>query len=142
MTETLLLRPTLPCSQCTSITSILFANCSPGLEGSKSIAKALAKVILCNGQVRESLQSVDMQGCVFNKSFNWICDALDDLVQLEYVNLRDCELTQSRKDKLQYKLGITRRENPPILYLEWEDDASDSGTDEDDHYEFDFSQAV
>lgn len=83
-----------------------------------------------------------MQGCIFNKSFGWICDALNDLSQLEYVNLRDCELTQSQKGKIEYKLGITKRENPPTLYLDWDDDASDSGTDEDDQYEFDCSQAV
>lgn len=129
-------------SQATSITSIAFVNCGPGLDGSTSIAKALAKVTLCNGQVRESLKFVDMQGCVFNKSFGWICDALDDLERLEYVNLRDCELTPSQKKKIQYKLGIKKRDNPPLLYLDWNDSASDSSADEDDEYEFEYSQAL
>ena len=146
MMETLLLSvslcfsPNLRPSQ-----SIMFVNCGPGLDRSTSIAKALAKVTLCNGQVRESLKSVDMQGCVFNKSFGWICDALDDLEHLEYVNLRDCELTQSQKDKIEYKLGIKKRENPPLVYLDWDDDVvlldSTASNDEDEAYEFEYSQA-
>jgi hypothetical protein len=85
-----------------------------------------------------------MQGCVVNKPFGWICDALDDLEHLEHVNLRDCELTQSQKDKIEYKLGIKKRDNPPLIYIDWEDDvgASDSSTNEEDgKHEFEYSQA-
>jgi hypothetical protein len=66
------------------------------------------------------------------------------LEHLEYVNLCDCELTQSQKDKIEYKLGIKKRENPPLIDLDWEDDvgASDSSTnEEDEEHEFEYSQS-
>jgi hypothetical protein len=53
---------------------------------------------------------------------------------------------QSHKDKLQYKLGYSKRKNPPTIVLEWEDnesenfDGADQVKDEGDQHEFEFSQ--
>jgi uncharacterized protein YjbI with pentapeptide repeats len=112
--------------QGTSIQSIEFANCSLCKNGTESIAKALTCLIIGNMQVCESLQSVDLQGSVLNESFGLVCYSLVRFKHSEYVNLRDCNLTQSQKDKLQCKLGYSKRKNPPTIVLEWEDDESDN----------------
>lgn len=84
---------------------------------------------------------------MLNESFGLVCDPLVRVKCLEYVNLRDCNLTRSQMDKLQYKLGSSKRKNPPTLLLEWEDDESENSEagadeveDEDDKHEFEFSQ--
>jgi hypothetical protein len=77
-------------SQCTSIESIKFANCSPGKDGTELIAETLSCLIIGNMQVRESLRSIDLQGCVLNESFGLVCDPLVRVKHLEYVNLHDC----------------------------------------------------
>lgn len=136
-------------SKCTSITSVQYTNCHAGTEGTEAIAEKLSCLILGNVQVRESLRSVELEGCVLNDSFGLICDPLARVKYLEYVNLRDCELTNSQKEKIAYKLGITKRENPPTLCLEWEaesegdedDGSSDEDEGQDDQYEFEYSQA-
>jgi hypothetical protein len=132
-------------SQCTSIESVQYNNCQSGNAGSEMIAQALSCLILGNAQVRESLRSLDLQGCNLNESFGLICDPLVRTDNLEYVDLRDCDLSASQKDKIRYKLGISKRNNPPTLDLDWEDsDESDDDSDEayNEEHEFEYSQAL
>jgi hypothetical protein len=95
-------------SQGTSIQSIEFANCSLGKNGTELIAEALTCLIIGNMQVHESLQSVDLQGSVLNKSFGLVCYPLVRVKHSEYVNLCDCNLTNLRKTNYNANLDTQR----------------------------------
>lgn len=104
-------------NQCTSIESFQYSMCNPGLEGSESILKAIAYWVLLYKQVCVSLKYIEIRNCIFNDKFGWLV-ALEDLKRLKHVDLRECNLTPTQKEKLKYKLGPLKREDPPILVLE------------------------
>lgn len=132
-------------SQSTSLTSFQYSNCRAGQNGSEALAGALSILILQNAQVRESIQHIDLHGCLMTHSFGLLCDPLVRCANLKTINLCNCQLLPSQIKKIKHKLGPKKRLGPPTLNLDTvevavalvnEDDA------EDDQFEFDASQAL
>lgn len=129
-------------SKFTSIKSLEISNCPFGNEDMDEIASKISVLILNNMQVRHSLKSLDLHGCVLNDSFGLVCDPLARCKNLEHVNLQDCNLTSSQIQKIRHKLRGRGGSNPPEIRLDSDIDSDESQSTDDSDYEFDMSQAI
>jgi Ran GTPase-activating protein (RanGAP) involved in mRNA processing and transport len=119
--------------ECPTLTDIEYSENRPGTEGSLAIADALqARAIYekRHADTAHHIRRINFEGSMFtiDGGFDILVFALRNLRKLEYVNLQDCDIHSTGREKIQRFLG---RDNSGVeLLLGEEEDGSGSDSEE------------
>ena len=125
--------------QIKTLRDITYSECRPGMDGSEAIVDALKARGIHDERVASPtrITRLDLQGSFFPSEggyFESLVAALKKLTALQYVNLFDCEIHASGREKIIRFLARTNSDMEIILGEE------DDDSDDEEHIFEDFSQ--